>query len=246
MVASWSTPLDFTYWVNVPKSLLPKTNTLSAHRQSSQLTKETGKLARWRDKIIFHNVMSRSKEGILQYLCSTYSLVKGWIAFVRSVNNALVTSCRFNKFFPPHPERPPVCSCETLWTTRIISSLVWPGLKDIQPVTAGEAHHLLQIKTAEPQEGGGKEQDLYRKIPLLRKCQACFPISETLVSQISVSPLLPPYPWATVNSSNGRWKKQAYIHDASFFPLLTKHHGYTSYALNPMESECTALFLWKK
>lgn len=170
--------------------------------------------------------MSRSKEGILQYSCCAYSLAKGWIAFVRSVNNALVTSSRFNNFFPLHPERPPVCSCETLWTTKIISSLEWPGLKDIQPVRAGEANHLLQIKTAEPQEGGGKEQDSYRKIPLLRKCQACFHTSETLVSQILVSLLLPPDPRATVNLSNGGWKKQAYIHAASFFPLLTKYNGY--------------------
>jgi len=38
---------------------------------------------------------------------------------------------------------------------------------DIQPVRAAEANHVLQMKTAEPQESAGKELDLYRKIPLL-------------------------------------------------------------------------------
>lgn len=93
MVACWWTVLAFTYWVNVLKSL-PKTNTLGAHRQSSQLTKEIGSLTRWRNKIIFHNLMLRSKEGILQYSCCAYSPVKGWISFFRSVNNAPVTSSR--------------------------------------------------------------------------------------------------------------------------------------------------------
>lgn len=123
-----------------------------AHRKPSQLTKETEMLTGWRDKIIFHNLMSGSKEGILQYSCCAYSLDEGQITFVRSVNNALVTSSRFNSFFPSHPERPPVCSCETLWTTRIISSPAWPGLKYIQPVGTRETQHLLQIKTAEPQK----------------------------------------------------------------------------------------------
>lgn len=156
--------------------------------------------------------MSKLKQGILQYSCCANSLTKGWITFVKSVKNTIVTSSRLNNFCPLHP----VCSCEPLQTTGIISSLGWPGLKNVQPVRTGEGQHLLQIKTAQPPGGEGKEQNLYRKIPLIHKCQAHFQISETLVLQNLVPPLLPPYSRTTVNLSNGGWKKQSWVQVAAF------------------------------
>lgn len=139
------------------------------------------KFTRGREKIIFCNLMSKSKQGILQYSWCANSLSKGWITFVESVNNTTVISSRRNNFCSFHPETTPGCSGEPLQTTGTISSLAWSGLKDIQPVRAREGHHLLQIKIAQPHGGEGKQQNLYRKIPLNHKCQAYFQISETLV-----------------------------------------------------------------